>query len=129
MSNPMHDEFGIDVYGYEPLLSRDEIERFGVNALDDLLLITDHILPIADRMDCVIVAVAHDEFKNNPFLMWGSGPRPRKPCKGLKKALPKKNHKTAKFKLIKEEQYLYIYIGIHDSMGIKTMYLFSYLLF
>ena len=58
----------VDVYGYDPLLSKEEIESFGVNALDDMLQITDNILPpagrpIADRMDCVIAAVAHDEFK------------------------------------------------------------------
>ena len=46
-------EFGVDVYGYDPLLSKEEIEAFGVNALDDFNVI----------MDCVIVAVAHDEFK------------------------------------------------------------------
>ena len=71
----------VDVYGYDPLLSKEEIEAFGVNALDDMLQITNHILPIADRMDCVIVAVAHNEFKkmkledvkkfmnNNPVLV------------------------------------------------------------
>jgi len=46
-------EFGVNVYGYDPLLSKDEIEAFGVNALDDFNVI----------MDCVIVAVAHDEFR------------------------------------------------------------------
>ena len=46
-------EFGVDVYGYDPLLSKEEIEAFGVNALDDFNVI----------IDCVIVAVAHDEFK------------------------------------------------------------------
>ena len=46
-------EFGVDVYGYDPLLSKGEIEAFGVNALDEFNVI----------MDCVIVAVAHDEFK------------------------------------------------------------------
>jgi len=56
-------EFGVAVYGYDPLLSKEEIEEFGVNALDDMLQTTDHILPPADRMDCVIVAVAHNEFK------------------------------------------------------------------
>jgi len=56
-------EFGIEVFGYDPLLSKEEIEAFGVNALDDMLQITDNILPIADRMDCVIVAVAHDAFR------------------------------------------------------------------
>jgi len=46
-------EFGVNVYGYDPLLSKEEIEAFGVNALDDFNVI----------IDCVIVAVAHDEFK------------------------------------------------------------------
>jgi len=46
-------EFGIEVYGYDPLLSREEIGGFGVNVLDEFNVI----------MDCVIVAVAHDEFK------------------------------------------------------------------
>ena len=51
-------EFGVNVYGYDPLLSKEEIEAFGVKALNDFNVI----------MDCVIVAVAHDEFKINPFL-------------------------------------------------------------
>jgi len=41
------------VYGYDPLLSKEEIEAFGVKALDKFNVI----------MDCVIVAVAHNEFK------------------------------------------------------------------
>jgi len=41
------------VYGYDPLLSIEEIEGFGVKALDELNV----------KVDCVIVAVAHDEFK------------------------------------------------------------------
>ena len=56
-------EFGIDGYGYDPLLSKEEIEPFGVkNALDELNVM----------VDCVIVAVAHNEFKNNSFLSTGS---------------------------------------------------------
>jgi UDPglucose 6-dehydrogenase/UDP-N-acetyl-D-galactosamine dehydrogenase len=46
-------DFGVDVYGYDPLLSREEIERFGVKAFDESNV----------KVDCVIVAVAHDEFK------------------------------------------------------------------
>jgi UDPglucose 6-dehydrogenase/UDP-N-acetyl-D-galactosamine dehydrogenase len=46
-------EFGVDVYGYDPLLDKDEIEIFGVKPLDDFNA----------KVDCVIVAVAHDEFK------------------------------------------------------------------
>jgi UDPglucose 6-dehydrogenase/UDP-N-acetyl-D-galactosamine dehydrogenase len=48
-------EFGCDVYGYDPMLSREEIERFGVKAFDDF--------NVKIKMDGVIVAVAHDEFK------------------------------------------------------------------
>jgi len=48
-------EFGVDVYGDDPLLSKEEIEGFGVNALDNL--------DVKLKMDGVIVAVAHDEFK------------------------------------------------------------------
>jgi len=46
-------EFGVNVYGYDPLLSKEEIEAFAMKALDDFNVI----------MDCVIMAVAHDEFK------------------------------------------------------------------
>jgi len=46
-------EFGVDVYGYDPLLSIEEIEGLGVKALDELNV----------KVDCVIVAVAHEEFK------------------------------------------------------------------
>jgi UDPglucose 6-dehydrogenase/UDP-N-acetyl-D-galactosamine dehydrogenase len=46
-------EFGVEVYGYDPLLSREEIEGLGVKALDELNV----------KVDCVIVAVAHDKFK------------------------------------------------------------------
>jgi len=48
-------EFGVEAYGYDPLLSNEEIEGFGVNALDNL--------DVKIKMDGVIVAVAHDEFK------------------------------------------------------------------
>jgi len=46
-------EFGIDVYGYDPLLTDDQIEDFGVKAVNNLNI----------RMDCVIMAVAHDQFR------------------------------------------------------------------
>jgi len=41
------------------LLSKEEIEAFGVNALDEL--------EVKLKMDSVIVAVAHDEFKRFSF--------------------------------------------------------------
>ena len=47
---------------YDPLLSREEIERFGVKDNLDVKL----------KIDCVIVAVAHEEFKNKSFLSTGS---------------------------------------------------------
>ena len=47
-------EFGVEAYGYDPLLSKEEIEGFGVKALDNL--------DVKLKMDGVIVAVAHDEF-------------------------------------------------------------------
>ena len=46
-------EYSADVYGYDPLLSRKEIEGFGVKAVEEL----DGIKP-----DCVIMAVAHEQF-------------------------------------------------------------------
>jgi UDPglucose 6-dehydrogenase/UDP-N-acetyl-D-galactosamine dehydrogenase len=52
-------EFGIDVFGYDPLLSKEEIEGFGVNALDNL--------DVKLKMDGVIVAVAHEVFKKMGF--------------------------------------------------------------
>jgi UDPglucose 6-dehydrogenase/UDP-N-acetyl-D-galactosamine dehydrogenase len=48
-------EFGVEAYGYDPLLSKEEIDAFGVKALDNL--------DVKLKMDGVIVAVAHDEFK------------------------------------------------------------------
>ena len=46
-------EFCVEVYGYDPLLSKEEIKQFGVKAIDNLNV----------KVDCVIAAVAHDEFK------------------------------------------------------------------
>jgi UDPglucose 6-dehydrogenase/UDP-N-acetyl-D-galactosamine dehydrogenase len=46
-------EFGVDVYGYDPLISKEEIGDFGVEVLSNLYV----------KVDCVIVAVAQEEFK------------------------------------------------------------------
>lgn len=46
-------EFGVVVYGYDPMLSREEVEGFGIKALNKLNV----------KMDCVVITVAHDEFK------------------------------------------------------------------
>jgi UDPglucose 6-dehydrogenase/UDP-N-acetyl-D-galactosamine dehydrogenase len=45
-------EFGVEIYGYDPLLSKEEIEKFEVLVYD-----------FGIGVDCVIMAVAHDEFK------------------------------------------------------------------
>ena len=47
-------EFGIEIYGYDPLLSKAEIDKFGIKAMDNLDV----------KVDCVIVTVAHDEFRD-----------------------------------------------------------------
>ena len=57
-------EFGVDAYGYDPLLSKEEIEAFGVKALD-FSFSTGFLFSKKKKckVDCVIVAVAHDKFK------------------------------------------------------------------
>ena len=45
-------EFRVDVYGYDPLLSREAIEDFGIRVFNN------------ERMDGVIIAVAHEEFRH-----------------------------------------------------------------
>jgi len=44
-------EFGVEVYGFDPLLSRNVIEGFGVMAFEN------------EKMDGVILVVAHEEFR------------------------------------------------------------------
>jgi len=58
-------EFGVDVYGYDTFLSKEEIESFDVKTLD-FSFSTGFLLfkKKKCKVDCVIVAVAHDEFKN-----------------------------------------------------------------
>jgi UDPglucose 6-dehydrogenase/UDP-N-acetyl-D-galactosamine dehydrogenase len=57
-------DFGIDVYGYDPLLSKEEIENFGIKVLD-FSFSTGFLFSKKKKckVDCVIVAVAHDKFK------------------------------------------------------------------
>ncbi|HJH27029.1 MAG TPA: nucleotide sugar dehydrogenase, partial [Methanophagales archaeon] len=52
-------EFGIEIFGFDPLLKKEEIEAFGISALET-------IEEIFGKADCVIITVAHDAFK--PFL-------------------------------------------------------------
>ena len=47
------EEFGVKIFGYDPLLRKEDIAEFGVEALDGLSV----------NVDAVIIAVAHDEFK------------------------------------------------------------------
>ncbi len=57
-------EFGVDVYGYDPLLNTEELESFGVKALD-FSFSTGFLFSKKKKckVDCVIMAVAHNEFK------------------------------------------------------------------
>ena len=50
-------EFGVDAYGYDPLLSKEGIEDFGVKTLGNLDV----------KVDCVIMAVVHDAFREIPL--------------------------------------------------------------
>jgi len=47
-------EFKCQIFGYDPLLSREDIESFGITAVDSYNV---------ESVDCVIVSVVHDEFK------------------------------------------------------------------
>ncbi len=51
-------EYGCQVYGCDPLLSPKEIEGFGVRNANS---------GVKGKIDCLIVAVAHDEFKKLTF--------------------------------------------------------------
>jgi len=46
-------EFNVNLYGYDPLLDKKQISRFGVIPLDKL----------NEKVDCVIITVAHNDFK------------------------------------------------------------------
>lgn len=50
-------EFSCDVYGVDPLLTKREIEGFHVKTTNQL----------KGKVDCVILAVAHDQFKKNTY--------------------------------------------------------------
>jgi len=50
-------EFSCDVYGFDPLLTKKEIEGFHVKTSDTL----------KGKVDCVILAVAHDQFKRKSY--------------------------------------------------------------
>jgi len=47
------EEFGMKIFGYDPLLGKEDMEEFGVEALDRLSV----------KVDAVIITVAHDEIK------------------------------------------------------------------
>ena len=50
-------EFGVIVYGFDPLLSKEEVENFGIEPLEGLY----------NGMDALIIAVAHDQFRDIPL--------------------------------------------------------------
>ena len=47
-------DFNCKIYGYDPLLNKEEIESFGIEPIDNL----DRI-----KVDCIIITVVHDVFK------------------------------------------------------------------
>jgi UDPglucose 6-dehydrogenase/UDP-N-acetyl-D-galactosamine dehydrogenase len=47
-------EYKVDVYGYDPLLSKKEIEGFGVKAVEELT---------GAKPDAIVLAVAHEQFR------------------------------------------------------------------
>jgi len=47
-------EFNCDIYGFDPLLNREEISNFKITPLENINEI---------KVDCVIITVKHDEFK------------------------------------------------------------------
>jgi len=49
----LHD-FGCSVFGFDPMISNHEIESFGISAVDSF---------DAEPVDCVIITVVHDQFK------------------------------------------------------------------
>jgi UDPglucose 6-dehydrogenase/UDP-N-acetyl-D-galactosamine dehydrogenase len=61
-------EYGADLYGYDPLLSAEDIKRFKVTPITKL----------PKGMDCIIIAAPHDSFKmmgiNEVSAMMGSNP-------------------------------------------------------
>lgn len=69
-------EFKLDIGRYDPLLSKMEIECFGVKALNDIN---------QANADCVILAVSHDQSKANNYELVLNTCRKRFPdrrCKG-----------------------------------------------
>lgn len=65
-------EYGCRIFGYDPMLTEEQIKGFGVNFINKLEGI---------KVDCVIVAVAHDEFKKITLndlkeVMKGRGTKP-----------------------------------------------------
>lgn len=48
------EDFGVDVYGYDPLLTDEEIEMLGVKTIKDLESV---------KVDAMIITVAHKEFR------------------------------------------------------------------
>ena len=47
-----------NIYGYDPLLTKNQIQDFDIKALDDIN---------KAKVDCIIITVVHDEFKKIRF--------------------------------------------------------------
>ncbi|OPX94103.1 MAG: UDP-N-acetyl-D-glucosamine 6-dehydrogenase [Syntrophorhabdus sp. PtaB.Bin027] len=50
-------EFGVEVYGYDPLLTNEDVAGFGVEAVDGL----------KEGMDAVVITVGHEQFRHIPI--------------------------------------------------------------
>jgi UDP-N-acetyl-D-mannosaminuronate dehydrogenase len=55
-------EYGVDIYGYDPLLGDIKAE-FGIKPYD-VRLAEQSVVNSSNKVDCVILALAHDAFKN-----------------------------------------------------------------
>ena len=63
-------EYKCDLYGYDPLLTKEEIESFGILAVDAFNGI---------KVDCFIVTVMHDEFKEISTDQFKTASRDKQP--------------------------------------------------
>ena len=63
-------EYKCDLYGYDPLLTKEEIESFGIKAVDSFNGV---------KVDCFIVTVMHDEFKEISTDQFKTASRDKQP--------------------------------------------------
>jgi UDP-N-acetyl-D-glucosamine/UDP-N-acetyl-D-galactosamine dehydrogenase len=89
--SPVHEivnelnQYSVDIYGYDPLLSAEEIAKFGIKPLSALNAFT---------ADCVIITVAHDQFRKLSLSdiegLFGKGGPVIIDVKGMLPGIPKK---------------------------------------